>query len=55
MGGASQTQKPGLGHGMRQVGTIQGVRVQEHRHSVVERDAVLRRVGCCLPLVPLEY
>jgi integrase len=38
-----------------QVEAVECVGIQEDRHGVVKRDAVLRRVGLGLPRVPLEH
>jgi hypothetical protein len=40
---------------MLQVRAVERVRIQKDRDSVVERDAVFRRVGLGLPRVPLEH
>ena len=45
VGGAAQTKEPWLRLGMAQVGAIECACVEEHRHGVVERHAVLVRVG----------
>ena len=55
VGGRTQTQVARLRLGVREVEAIQCVRVDEHGHGVVERHAVLRRVGRSLSRVPLEH
>jgi len=47
--------KPRFGTRVLEVRAVQGVGVEEDRHSVVERHAVFRRVGLGLPRVPLEH
>jgi hypothetical protein len=51
---STKPQESRLRRRMLQVGTIKRLGIQENRHSVVEGDAVLRRVGLGLPRVPLE-
>ena len=40
---------------MLQVRAIECLGIQEDGHRVLERDAVLRRVGLGLPRIPLEH
>jgi hypothetical protein len=38
-----------------EVGAIECLGIQEDRHGVLKRDAMLRRVGLSLPRVPLQH
>ena len=52
---STKPQEPRLRRRVLQVRAIERVGIQEDGHGVVERDAVLRRVGLGLPRVPLEH
>ena len=52
---STKPQEPRLRRRVLQVRAIERVGIQEDGHRVVERDAVLRRVGLSLPRVPLEH
>jgi hypothetical protein len=54
-GGSTKPQEPRFRRGVLQVRAIECLGIQEDRHSVLEGDAVLRRVGLSLPRVPLEH
>ena len=57
-GGGVETRGGGRGGGLcrvRQVGTVQRIRVRKHGHGLVERDPVFSEVGNSLVRVPLEH
>ena len=54
-GGSTKPQEPRFRRGVLQIRAIECLGIQEDRHSVLEGDAVLRRVGLSLPRVPLEH
>ncbi len=54
-GGSTKPQEPRLRRRVLQVRAIECLVIQEDRHGVLKRDAVLRRVGLSLPRVSLEH
>jgi hypothetical protein len=54
-GGSTKPQEPRLRRRVLQVRAIECLGIEEHGHGVLERDAVLRRVGPGLPRIPLEH
>jgi len=53
--GSTKPQEPRLRRRVLQVRAVERLCIEEDSYSVVERDAVLRRVGLGLPRVPLEH
>lgn len=54
-GASTKPQKPRLRRRVLQVWTVERLGIEEDGHGVIERDAVLRRVGLGLSRVPLEH
>ena len=54
-GGSTKPQEPRLRRRVSHVRAIERLGIEEDGHGVLERDAVLRRVGLGLPRIPFDH